>query len=302
MDLTVIILNWNTLEDTRKAIRSFLHFQYQHAIELIVVDNASSDGSAVQIKAEFPSVFLLISTHNLGFGAGNNSAIAHSSGRYVLFLNSDTELTEGALDTLITCADSNPDIGILGPRLLNGDGSLQYSCRHFPNLGTGFFRNTPLGRLFPTNRFTQDYLMTDFDHLTHRDVDWVSGAALFIRRDLVQKLKGFDQDFYMYCEDVDLCWRAHIMGQRVVYCPDAVIYHHIGRSSDKVPARMTYHFHRSMYIFYRKHYAAQTPIWIRPLILPGLLARSIGKVVRYRWTGICRAYIKKQKGKHDHAR
>jgi GT2 family glycosyltransferase len=235
-------------------------------------------------------VRLLVNKRNVGFGEGNNAALPHTTGRYVLFLNSDTEVTEGALAAMARFADSQPDIGILGPKLLNGDGSLQYSCRRYPNLGTGFFRNTPLGRLFPHNRFTTDYLYQDWDHNTPRDVDWVSGAALMIRRTLLDQIGGFDTTFFMYCEDVDLCWRANhapleeegCPTWRVTYFPDAVIYHLIGKSTDIVPTRMTYEFHRSQYIFYKKHYAASTPFFLRPLIPVGIGLRAIGQMARYR--------------------
>ena len=166
--------------------------------------------------------------------------------------------------------------------LLNQNGSLQYSCRRYPNLGAGFFRNTPLGRLFPKNRYTQDYLMTDWDHASVRDVDWVSGAALMIRRDMLEQTGGFDEGFFMYCEDVDLCYRVHELGKRVVYFPHVSIYHIIGRSTNQVPTRMTYAFHRSMYRFYKKHYAVKTSIFIRPLIIPGLILRASGQIVKYR--------------------
>src|SRR3981081_295975 len=147
---------------------------------------------------------------------------------------------------MIKFADSQPDISILGPKLFNGDGSLQFSCRSYPNLATGFFRNTPLGRLLPQNRFTSDYLLQDWDHALPRDVDWLSGAALMIRKSLVDQIGCFDEDFFMYCEDVDLCWRtnhaplpkeieAKQQTWRVTYFPDAVIYHLIGKSSDQVP-------------------------------------------------------------------
>jgi hypothetical protein len=240
------------------------------------------------VAAEFPQVHLHVNPTNLGFGAGNNRAIQAATGRYVLFLNSDTRVTEGALDALVDFADATPDLGALGPKLLNADGSLQYSCRRYPNLGTGFFRNTPLGRLFRRNRFATDYLMSDWDHATPRDVDWLSGAALMVPRDVLERTGGFDEGFYFYCEDVDLCKRIHDLGLRVVYYPDAVIYHIIGRSSDKVPTRMTYEFHRSMYRFYRKHYAAKTPWLVRPLILPGIVARASGQIVRYRWRNLKR--------------
>src|SRR5919197_434933 len=116
------------------------------------------------VAAEFPWVKLVVHSENRGFGTGNNRAVPPNPGRYILFLNADTRLTPCALDRLVEFADSTPDAGIIGPKLLNADGSIQYSCRRFPNLGAGFFRNTPLGRLFPQNRYNQDYLMSDWDH------------------------------------------------------------------------------------------------------------------------------------------
>jgi len=295
VDLTVIVLNWNTRNDLRACLASLVDQQHEHAIEIIVADNASADGSREMVAAEFPQVRLVVHSQNLGFCAGNNRAVPDNPGRYVLFLNADTRVTHCALDTLIRFADEHPDAGIVGPRLLNLDGSLQYSCRRFPNLGVGFFRNTLLGRLFPRNRFTQDYLMADWDHSTPRDVDWVSGAALLIRREVLRATGGFDEGFYMYCEDVDLCYRVHELGWRVMYCPAAVIYHAIGRSSDQVPTRATYAFHRSMYRFYRKHYARKTPWFVRPLILPGLVLRASGQIVRYRWRNLKRRWAQRRK-------
>ncbi len=288
MDLSVIILNWNTRDLLEKCLHSLECPQPGLEFEVIVVDNASEDQSREMVRELFPQVRLLTNPMNIGFGAGNNTALPHAGGRYVLFLNSDTVVLEGALAALVGYADANPEVGILGPKLLNADGSLQYSCRRYPNLGTGFFRNTPLGRLFPNNRFNTDYLMTDWDHVTPREVEWVSGAALMMRRSLLDEIGSFDEDFYMYCEDVDLCWRAnHAPRQeatywRVAYFPDSVIYHLIGKSSDKVPTRMTYEFHRSQYLFYKKHYRATTPMLIRPLIPVGIWARAAGQIVRYR--------------------
>ena len=293
MELSVIVLNWNTADETLACLESIYSQVHRHAIEVIVADNASSDRSREVVPQRFPQATLVAHSTNLGFCAGNNRAVAASSGRYVLFLNSDTVVAKGALDSLVNFADANPDVGIVGPKLLNLDGSLQYSCRRFPNLGAGFFRNTPLGRLLPQNRFTTDYLMSDWDHASVRDVDWVSGAALMIRREALEELGGFDESFYMYCEDVDLCYRAHQASWRVVYFPDAVIYHIIGRASNKVPTRMTYMFHRSMYRFYRKHYARTTPFYIRPIILPGLALRASGQLVRYRWRNVMRRFRQK---------
>ena len=325
-DLSVIILNWNTRELLRESLQSLLSPPPALDVQIIVADNNSSDGSRDMVKALFPGVTLVANPDNIGFGAGNNRAVPFAEGRYVLFLNSDTRVMEGALQTLVDYADANPDVGILGPKLLNADGSLQYSCRRYPNLTTGFFRNTPLGRLFPRNRFAADYLMKDWDHATPRDVDWISGAALMMRRALLEQIGAFDEDFYMYCEDVDLCWRANhaqykegekgrggegeketaakasssassiinphssislssippALPWRVTYLPNAVIYHYIGKSSDLVPTRMTYEFHRSQYLFYKKHYAARTPLLVRPIILPGIILRALGQILLYR--------------------
>jgi len=324
VDLTVVILNWNTCALLEKCLRSLVCPHRGIDVEIIVVDNASGDNSREMVRREFPQINLIVNRKNIGFGAGNNVALPHARGRYVLFLNSDTVVMNGALRAMVGYADAHTDIGILGPKLLNGDGSLQYSCRRYPNLATGFFRNTPLGRLFPRNRFATDYLMLDWDHATPRDVDWVSGAALMMRRELLNHIGAFDEDYYMYCEDVDLCWRANHTplntGQkdeiqpgaseqrkagidnekpatpntkhqtpntgkpnwRVTYYPDAVIYHLIGKSSDQAPTRMTYEFHRSQLLFYRKHYAATTPFLVRPLIPIGIALRAAGTMARYR--------------------
>jgi len=300
LDLSVVILNWNTRDLLRQCLTSILCSKSEIQVQVIVVDNASEDDSREMVRELFPQVTLIANPANIGFGAGNNQALPDATGRYVLFLNSDTVVTDGSLDLLVGYADSNPDIGIVGPKLLNDDGSLQYSCRSYPNLGTGFFRNTPLGRLFPRNHFTNDYLLTDYDHATPRDVDWVSGAALMMRRSLIDKIGAFDTEYFMFCEDVDLCWRANhtergtrneergarneepVQKWRVSYFPDAIVYHLIGKSTDLAPTRMTYEFHRSQHLFYKKHYAASTPLLLRPIIPVGIWLRAVGKMARYR--------------------
>jgi hypothetical protein len=197
-------------------------------------------------------------------------------------LNPDTEVHEGALATLIAFADAHPEAGIVGAKLLNGDGSLQYSCRTFPTLMNGFFRDTPLGRLFPQNRYNRDYLMKDWDHRSPREVDWVSGAAMLIRREALEEIGGLDESFFMYCEDVDLCYRAHQRGWKVMYCPDAVITHLIARASDQNVAAMLMERHRSMFRFFRKHYASTASPLIWPLVIAGLTGRAGALVVKNR--------------------
>ncbi len=314
LDLSVIILNWNTCALLEQSLHSLRRPQEGITFEVLVVDNASSDNSREMVREKFPEMRLHTNPRNIGFGSGNNTGAKIAHGRYLLFLNSDTVVEENALAKMVHYGDENPNIGILGPKLLNEDGSLQYSCRRYPNLLTGVFRNTPLGKLFPSNRFAADYLMQEYDHETPRDVDWVSGAALCLRRTLYEEIGAFDDDYFMYCEDVDLCWRANhtplppalclpsseeptppisvfSIGQedekpentwRVTYIPESRIFHYIGKSSDQAPTRMTYEFHRSQHLYYKKHYRALTPLWVRPLIPCGIWARALGQMARYR--------------------
>lgn len=272
--LSITIVNWNTREDLHNALCSIDQHPPQEPFEVIVVDNASNDGSVAMVKEEFPKVQLIANDWNAGFTKGHNQAWKASRGEYLFILNSDTITLSGSLQKLLEFARDHPEAGIIGPRLLNPDGSLQYSCRRFPNLAAAVFRNTPLGKLFPQNRYTRDYLMTDWDHTLSRPVDWVSGAALLTRRDLFEQLNGFDEGFYMYCEDVDLCYRAWQAGAQVIYYPDAPIIHAIGHSTDQAANKMIRVFHTSMYRFYRKHYAHQTPFYLRPFVLPGVILRA----------------------------
>jgi GT2 family glycosyltransferase len=272
--LSVQIVNWNAREHLRQALRSLFENAPPFPFEVLVLDNASWDGSVQMVEKEFPQVRLLVSEVNLGFAKGHNELARHARGRYLFILNPDTVVMPDALTRLVQFAEAHPEAGIIGPKLLNPDGSLQYSCRRFPNPVAAIFRNTPLGRLFPHNRYTRDYLMLDWDHNSVREVDWVSGAAMLVRREVYEQLGGFDEQFFIYVEDVDLCYRAWQAGWRVLYYPDAVIVHSIGRSTDLVANKMIITFHQSMYKFYKKHYARRTPFYLRPLVPLGLVLRA----------------------------
>lgn len=266
-DLTITICSWNTVADTRICLQSLSDCQSECTLEVIVVDNGSTDGSAAMIHTEFPWVTLIESPTNLGFCGGHNLALKKRNGKFALLLNSDTIVHPGALSELMEYGQEHPDVGIVGPKLLNPDGSLQYSCRKFPNPMAALFRSTILGRLFPNNRYTKDYLMTEMPHDQATEVDWVSGAALLVSDSALDVLEGLDPNFFMYCEDVDLCFRAWKGGFKVVYYPKSVITHAIGRSSDKAFAKMMLRFHRSMFYFYRKNIASEKPAIVRPVLL-----------------------------------
>lgn len=251
--------------------------------EVIVVDNASTDGSVEMVRERFPQARLTENKRNIGFGAAHNMAIRSSDSRYVILLNPDCRLEDtDALTKVVKYLDENEDVGILGLRVLNPDGSLQFSARRFPTISAALFRHTIFGRMFPKNRFVRDYMMTDWDHSKPRNVDWVSGCAMVMRKEKVESVGLFDERFYMYCEDVDICKSAWAAGAKVRYFPFATVIHRIGAASDKDPYRMIYHFHLSMFRFYLKHICRSPGILLLPLVMLGLTMRAIGFALKVR--------------------
>jgi len=280
-------VSWNARDDLRECLCSLRAGSAEPGrVEVVVVDNASDDGSADVVEREFPEARLIRSATNTGFSGGNNIALKDLDADYALLLNSDATVAPGALDQLLAFADANPDAGLIGPKVLNPDGTIQYSCRRWPTFEAGLYRNVYLGRLFPNNRPAADYLMQDFDHASVRDVDWLSGCALLVRRACLEEIGPLDEEtFFMYCEDMDWSLRAHNAGWRVLYFPGALVTHAIGRSSDRAADRMIVEHSRSMWRFYRKHRAFfkdRVPPLLRPLVLPGIAARAAVRIARRR--------------------
>jgi GT2 family glycosyltransferase len=249
--LSVTIASWNTRKDLRDCLASLEAVRGELPFEVIVVDNASTDGSPEMIESLFPWVRLLRMPTNLYFTGAHNRALSVRSAPHAFLLNSDTVVHAGALRTLFDYCLAHPEAGVLGPKLLNPDGSLQFSCRRFPNPMAALFRNTWLGRMFPNNRFTREYLMTDWPHDQPREVDWVSGAAMFVTHKAMEEVGLLDPNYFMYCEDVDWCYRIHKAGMKIMYVPQASITHAIGRSTDQAAKKMLLRFHASMLRFYR---------------------------------------------------
>lgn len=279
VDLSVCIVSWNTWEDLRCCLES-LRESPDVAVQVIVADNASTDGTPQRVAESFPEVELIRNSANRGFAAASNQGLAAGRGRYLLLLNPDTLVPPGGLRDLVEFADAHPEAGIVGPQQRYPDGRLQYSARHFPTLTAALFRNTPLGRLFPGTAAVRDYLMSDWDHESVREVDWVSGAAMLIRREVYEQIGPLDEGFFWGSEDVDYCWRAHQAGWKVLYTPRPAIVHCIGRSTDRVRTRTIIRTHRSMYRLYRKHLARTAPA--AALVWVGLWLRA-GMVLAYSW-------------------
>ena len=255
-----------------------------------MVDNGSGDGSPEMVATEFPDVKLIALNANTGFSGGNNVALESLDADYALLLNSDATVEPGGLERLLAFADTTPNAGIIGPKVINPDGSIQYSCRRWPTFAAGMFRNVWLGRLFPGNKPASDYLMQDFDHASVLDVDWVSGCALLIRKKCLEEIGLLDAEtFFMYCEDMDWCLSAHQKNWRVVYFPGCVVTHAIGKSSDNAAERMILEHSRSMWRFWQKHrafFADKVPAALQPFVWLGIWARAYVRIGKRRLTGV----------------
>jgi GT2 family glycosyltransferase len=238
----------------------------------VVVDNGSTDGSREMVMEEFPWARLVDNPGNPGYASACNRGLGATSEPYVFILNSDVEFLEDGMEEVLDYLDAHPDVGVLGPMLLNSDGTVQMSCRRFPSMMENAVHGF-LGEVWPDNPFTKSYQMKDMERNEPRDVDWVSGAAMLLRRDAVEKVGGFDERYFMYVEDVDLCWRVKRAGYRVVYHPAFRLVHHIGRASSQQSLRMLYRHHQSMFIFFRKRYRGWRGLALTPFVAVGLAAR-----------------------------
>jgi len=228
-------------------------------MEVIVVDNASSDGSVEMVRAEFPQVRLMANEENLGFTRANNQGIAASRGRYVLLLNPDTEVLGDALGAMVDYMDVHPDVGALGPMLLNPDGSVQSSRRRFPTLATALLESTVFQwELSRDNRILRRYYILDRPDDEVQEVDWVTGACILMRREAIEEVGPLDEGFFMYSEELDWCRRARERGWKVVYLPTARVVHYGGKSSEQVVPFCHIQFQRSKVRYFRKHYG---PLW-----------------------------------------
>lgn len=266
-------MNWNTCKELRLCLTSLAKTD-AISKEVIVVDNASSDDSVAMVRSEFPWVKCIAHSANSGFAKGCNLGIAESHGRFVLLLNPDCEVQPSAMESLVRFGDENVKAGIFGLKVLNSDGTIQHSCRHAPTFGAVLFRNAVLNKLFPNNPYTREYLLTSWNHDSVIEIDWVSGAALVMRRELINDIGTLDERFYMYCEDMDLGYRAKQHGWKVMYFPDTVVTHAKGRSSDKDPNRMIIEHHKSMYRYFMKHHADSSSVFMRAIVPAGLMFRA----------------------------
>lgn len=258
-DLSIVIISWNVRELLRLCLDSIqenLRGEKGEGllVETIIFDNGSTDGSADMVREDFPRVHLMESEVNLGFTKGNNLAIGQSEGRYILLLNPDTEVVGDALGTMVAYMEAHPRVGALGPQLLNPDGTTQSSRRRFPTLATAFLESTVLQPWFQGSRILKRYYLLDRPDDEIQPVDWAVGAALLIRREALHQVGLLDEEFFMYSEELDWCYRLKAQGWEVVYLPTAQVVHQEGRSSEQVLPARHIHFQRSKVLFFKRYY------------------------------------------------
>ncbi len=273
MDLSIVVVSWNTRELLRRCLASVDLENPELATEVLVVDNGSVDGSPEMVERDFPAVRLIRNPDNRGFAAANNQAIAASAGRYVLLLNSDAVLLPNTAAILARYLDESPTVGMVGGQLLNLDGSFQASFNDFPSLRQELLLMTGLSRWFLSPTYPSYPVEKS---RARRLVDWVGGACLMVRRATVDAIGGLDESYFMYSEEVDWCVRARRAGWSVAYVPEAKTYHGSGASAQRVPERRRAQIYRSKWLYFRKHRGPVTAETFGLLVRGVTLAKLAG--------------------------
>lgn len=231
VDVSIIIVNYKTRGMVKQGLKSLRLARIRLNYEVFVVDNGSRDGLPELVRADFPEARLVAFDRNAGFAAGNNAAMRKAKGKYVFVLNPDALVNEGSIEAMYAYMEAHPEIGVLGPKLAHPDGKRQESAHRFPSPWMPIYRRTPLGNLPEAKREIDRYFLRDLDMRVPTDVDWVEGAAMFVRRAAIDKVGLFDERFFVYFEDTDWCRRFWNGGWKVVYHPGIEIVHYHRRES-----------------------------------------------------------------------
>jgi GT2 family glycosyltransferase len=254
-ELSLIIVNWNVEEYLRKCLNSIFDHPPKTDFEIIVVDNASTDNSVKMIKEEFPLVKLIANAENVGFSKANNQGYAISSGKKIFFLNPDTIVPKGSIEELMNFLNNAPSASAVAPKLLYPDGTLQPSVLRFPTISAMFVRTIFVEGLWPNNPITRSYLMHDFDYNSAIEIDQPMGAAIMVKRDILEKVGLFDEASFMFFDEVDLCYRIKKAGYKIFFTPSAQIIHHLSKSVNKWGVmNLSKNWTKSRNHFFRKHY------------------------------------------------
>lgn len=276
MDLSIVIVNYRTFDLTRDTINSVLEYSHPFSYEIIVVDNASGDDSLARLKDCFNNkVKFIASKENNGFAAGNNQALREATGDYILLLNSDTVVWQNCLEEVYDYMENHDDVGACGCRVRLEDGELDKACkRTFPNVKNSFFRLFHI----PNRSKDDNYNLTDLPDDEVYEIDCLTGAFMFIRKEALDEVGLLDETFFMYGEDIDLCYRIKQAGWKIVYHGKSSITHLKGASSKKQKSKLIYEFYRAMYIYYKKHHASESSFVVNIVVYIGIAVLCILKL------------------------
>lgn len=272
MELSIVLVSWNTCELLVQCLESIveeLDNLPSKDVEIIVVDNASTDETVEVISESFPQVCLIKNTKNVGFAGANNQAIRHSKGKYILLLNPDTEVRSGAFKYLLDFMNAEPEVGFAGARLLNPDGSLQTSCYPEPTLARELWRLFHFDKIYPFGIYRVD----KWSWTNPRPVDTLLGACILARREVLESIGLLDESFFMYSEEIDLCYRAKKAGWSIYWVPEAQIVHYGGQSTRQVAAEMFIHLYRSKLQYFHKHHGRISAVVYKFIIFMATVIR-----------------------------
>lgn len=285
MRLSVIVVSWNVCHLLCRSLETLYEDLQRSGLvaseyEIFVVDNASADGSAAMVAANYPDARLIANDANLGFAAANNQALRLSKGEAILLLNPDTEILPGTITELMRFFSTHRQAGVVAPQLLNSDGSIQRSCRAFPTFAGMLYELLGLSRIFPHSKTFGSYKMLDFDHKSTRQVDQPEGACLFIRRQVIEQVGMLDEGYFMLFEEVDWCYRVIQAGWEIWFDPAAQVIHHYGQSIKQVKTRMILSSHRGLFRFWNKHYC-KGRWYLRGFVYLGLMSLAWFRIGAY---------------------
>lgn len=279
VEISIVIVNWKVRPLLEKCLKSVLADTKDFVTEIFVVDNDSRDGTSEMIMAEYPAVTMIALPYNRGFAKANNLALKQATGKYLFLLNPDTEVQSGFFQTTINYLKNHPDVGVLGPRILNSDFSLQPSIRRFPNLLSQIVVLLKLRSFSFVQWLLKKYLADDFDYNQEQEVEQIMGAAMVITREAFEKIGYLDEKFFIWFEEVDYCRRAMKQKIKVKYLPTASILHHNGASFKKQKiVRKQLIFNASLLYYFYKH----QPIW-QTLVILIFLPINIILTIIYSW-------------------
>jgi hypothetical protein len=272
VDVSIVITTYNSRDYLKICIDSIKNNTPKYSREMIVVDDASTDGTQELVQKQYPEINYIRNSENIGYVRSNNIGIRASKGRYVLCLNNDALVLDGAINKLIDFMEINKNAGADGPKLLNSDKTIQLQCRRsFPAPMSSLYYFSGLSSLFPKNKLFGKYLLTYLDDKSTMEVDCLCGAAMVVRRDVLDKVGLMDESFFMYGDDIDWCYRIKQAGWKIYYVPEAEMIHYGGRGgSRKQSYRNIFEFYRAMTVYYRKHYAKKFFLPVNWLVYAGI--------------------------------